>query len=148
MNRIKYILLFITCSTSFISAAQKTADWDQLTGLTYRWQFSAEYETWYEKPMFNSYMTGLEGKEVTVKGFIIPLDAPNNKFFVSMYPNSTCFFCNKAGKETVVQLHFVNQQTFDVDDVVILKGTFKINAIPFEMPFALENAKLVKKISQ
>lgn len=148
MKQFKTITLLFLILSSISVSAQKSADWDQLKGLTYRWQYSAEYETWYEKPMFNTYMQGLDGKEVTIKGYIIPLDAPNNKFFISFYPNSTCFFCNKAGKETVVQLHLVNQQSFNVDDVVIIKGTFKTNAIPFEMPFALENAKLVKVISE
>lgn len=141
----KYFIILLIAFVSSQSFGQQKLDWDLCLDIQYKWQYSIEYATWYEKPLFNNEIQKLDGKTVEVQGFIIPYDVVNNKYFISLYPNSSCFFCQQAGKETVIQLDLKNQETFEVDQVVTLKGRFKTEEKPFEMPYILKEAVVVKK---
>lgn len=141
MARSIYTFLFLLFSLS--SFAQKKVKWEDLTTINYKWEYSLEYETWYEKPLFNQSAKNYDGQTVLIKGFIIPYDAEGNKYFLSLYPNSTCFFCDQAGKETVMQLNLKNIEEFTVDQVVTMKGRLRLEKTPFEMPYILDDAVVV-----
>ena len=88
----------------------------------------------------------LNGKEVTVKGYIIPVEGYKNhqKFVFSTFPYNICFFCGGAGLETVMEI-YADEAVKYTSDPVVLKGKLELNASDFNrLIYALNGATLVK----
>lgn len=148
MNKlIKTILLastFIICTSS----TQITKiEWYTFTDIEYDYEFSAEHKSWYNKPIFNNLISRYNGKVVEVQGYVIPATTdPNSRdYYVSYNPNAACYFCNKAGKETVVKLNLKSDVKLNIDDFKTFKGTLELNDQPYQIPYTLNNAVAVDK---
>lgn len=138
-----FALSFFVCS-SFV--AQKSVEWASLEyGFVLDWQFDSEFGTWVKAPIFESSTKALEGKKITLKGYIIPANQFENKYYISKNPNASCFFCNKAGKGTVVYLNLKNNRTFEVDEFIKVQGTFGLSDSYKEMPYRLDNVVIIKE---
>jgi len=94
---------------------------------------SVEYENvpnrYFPQPVFNKDIKALEGKRVTLKGFIIPLDDAKKQvnFMLSMVPFSHCYFCGGAGPESVVEVKAVMSFEYTAKPVQV-SGILKLNA--------------------
>ena len=56
------------------------------------------------------------------------MDPDMGYYILSRYPMSACFFCGGSGPESVVELKFKSkEQSFEMDEVVTLKGRLKLN---------------------
>jgi hypothetical protein len=116
------------------------------------WQLLAttQYSTVFEngipmyKPRFSGKLEELEGEEVTIAGYIIPVNFEENTYALSANPFSSCFFCGGAGPETVIQLRFKNKQSkFLTDQFVMVKGRLVLNRNrPEDLFFILVNTEL------
>lgn len=99
-----------------------------------------------DQPKFSEQLILREGKEITLEGFIIPLEQEENqKYFVlSRFPYQSCFFCGAAGPETVVEVY--SERTFRItDERVRVEGKLKLNDDnPLHLFFILENSKVEK----
>lgn len=125
--------------------AQQAVSWEQLADVRYSYEYSESFKTWYSKPNFGESVKKLDGEEVVVKGYILPMDVEGEYFILSQFPYSSCFFCGGAGQESVIELRFKNRKrNFDMDEFVAFKGTLKLNDAVFEMSYLLEEAELVK----
>ncbi|WP_373519555.1 hypothetical protein [Pricia sp.] len=76
---------------------------------------------------FRKNMAELEGKEVTLNGYFLALDASESAYMLSKNPMASCFFCGNGGPETVVELRFSNPPKFKTDDVLSVAGTLLLN---------------------
>lgn len=89
----------------------------------------------------------LDGTEVTVKGYIIPLDGKKaqSHFMFSAYPYANCYFCGGAGPETIMETFTKKGEKVKYsENAITLKGTFRfISRDPNDIMFNLENAVLV-----
>jgi G3E family GTPase len=47
-------------------------------------------------PRFSSEITALNGKQIMIEGFSIPLEVEGKIFVLSAQPSNMCFFCNSA----------------------------------------------------
>jgi hypothetical protein len=99
-------------------------------------------------PIWNDTLKALENKSVILEGFYIPVDETGKSEIVvlSAYPFSQCFFCGKAGIESIVDvLPKEKLSSLKVDTKVKFKGTFKLNQKNYDyLIYILENAELVK----
>ena len=85
----------------------------------------------YYNPRFPPDLELLNGKEVIITGYAIPLDVEANTYALSKTPFANCFFCGKAGIETVLGLKFANKQSrFNVDQFIVVKGILRLNKQP------------------
>ncbi len=85
----------------------------------------------YYSPTFRQDLELLNGKEVIITGYVIPLDVGENTYALSKTPFANCFFCGKAGIETVLGLKFASKQSrFLVDQFIIVKGILRLNKHP------------------
>ena len=107
MHHLKTFRLFIvvvaTC-TSMLSFAQQTITWDQLTDVKFTKKFSAEFGIELLEAYFGPSVKALDGKEIIIKGYIIPLDPLGTQYVISRNPMASCFFCGGSGPETVAGL--------------------------------------------
>lgn len=92
----------------------------------------------------------VENKKISIVGYFLDVDPDGEWFILSKNPFATCFFCGKAGPETVLELlGFKNEKKkFKSDDMVEVTGTFNPVYDPEgKVSFVLENAsiKLINK---
>lgn len=99
----------------------------------------------YEKPIFGDAAKSLNGKTITLPGYIVPFETGNRSkhFMFTSLPLNACFFCGVGGPETVVEVFLKNEITY-TDQPMEIKGVLKINdKDPDKMIYILENAELL-----
>jgi hypothetical protein len=106
------------------------------------------YDIEYTKPEFSPELKMLDGKEITVKGFMFPLEAEEKQklFLFGPFPVS-CPFHYHAGPSLILQVNAdENPVQFDYDPVVIT-GTLEL--VPddpeYNTFYRLKNARKVNK---
>lgn len=98
-----------------------------------------------EKPEPGKVVQRLNSKQVSIKGYVIPLDIDGNTYMLSSKPNASCFFCGKAGMESVMELKLIEgHRKFEMDEVVTFKGTLLLNDDPYGLMYILEEAEAVE----
>lgn len=147
MKRLFFGLLFTTVSASV--SAQTLVSWDTFAQVTFHKQYSETFgfEVNVKPPEFAPKLAAYQGKEILVKGYVIPVDVELGMYMVSAYPFANCFFCGNAGPETVVEIFPASKlPRFNTDDIVTFKGILQINK-EGEMnavPYQLFQAKVVR----
>ena len=97
-------------------------------------------------PVFSEEVVSLDGQEITVKGYIIPVEGYKNhkEFILSAFPYNMCFFCGGAGPETVMEVESEVGVDFTAEQI-IMKGTLRLNDSDINMlMYRLENATLIE----
>lgn len=97
-------------------------------------------------PVFSDDIKALDGKEITIKGYIIPVEGykSHKEFVFSAFPYNMCFFCGGAGPETVMEVYASEPVKYSAKQVV-LKGTLELNDTDINrLMFAINDAVLVK----
>ena len=79
-------------------------------------------------PVFSKEVKEMAGKEVTIKGYIIPTDGykSQQEFVFSAFPYNMCFFCGGAGPETVMEVSTKDPIKYTTEPIY-LKGILKLN---------------------
>lgn len=116
--------------------------WRTLTDVEFKDVYVEELDAYYWKPTFGESVKQLEGKEVYITGYIIPVDYDEDFYVLSRYPFANCFFCGGAGPESVVDLRFKSKtRKYETDERLTFKGTFALNADDvYQMNYILEGA--------
>jgi hypothetical protein len=120
--------------------------WKTLARITYKKEYDEFLGFKIDKPVFSDQIKALNGKEVTVKGFIIPVEGykGHKEFILSAFPYSMCFFCGGAGPESVMEVSAIEPIEYSAESVVI-KGKLKLNSDDVnKLMYSLYEAKLVK----
>ena len=138
----RFLLLFVFALSSMTVCAQKLVSWNSFAQVTFHREYSETFgfEVNVKPPEFSKELMALNGKQITVKGYVIPVDIELGMYMVSANPFANCFFCGNAGPETVVEL-FPNGKfpRFSTDQVVTFKGILQINtqgemnAVPYQL---------------
>lgn len=120
--------------------------WKTLTKITYVKEYDEFLGFKIDKPVFSEEIKALNGKEVTVKGFIIPVEGykGHTEFIFSAYPYSMCFFCGGAGPESVMEVQAIEAINYTAESIV-LKGKLHLNSEDVnKLMFSLSDARMVK----
>ena len=120
--------------------------WKTLTKITYVKEYDEFLGFKIDRPVFSEEIKALDGKEVTVKGFIIPVEGykGHKEFILSAFPYSMCFFCGGAGPESVMEVQAVDAINY-VAESIVLKGKLHLNSEDVnKLMFSLSEARLVK----
>lgn len=150
---LKYILFTIAFALSLsTTVAQEDTNplpvektWKTLAKITYKKEYDEMLGFKIDKPVFSDKVKALEGKEITVKGYIIPVEGykSHKEFILSAFPYNMCFFCGGAGPETVMEVEAVDPVPFQAESIV-MKGRLVLNAEDVNrLMFFLEDAVLV-----
>ena len=142
-----FLLLLFTIAIN-VSAQDSKENWNTLGMVTIATEYDQALGMEVEKPTVSIIAQQLDGKEVTLSGFIIPLSGTlaQSHFMLSRYPQSMCFFCGKAGPETAAQVFTKGKEkvTF-TEDKVTVKGILRINATDMNnLLYTLDQAELIK----
>jgi len=128
-------LIFRGCSMFLFSFGlilapiQSQNMWPVLSKVTYKKEYDELLGIKVDKPLFSKEVKALEGQRIQLKGYIIPTDGfkSHTEFVFSAFPYSSCFFCGKAGPETVVEVKALKAIPYTSEPITI-EGRLKLNA--------------------
>jgi hypothetical protein len=121
------LILLLAATTSNLSA-QRMLNWPDLADVTFSEKFSNSFGIKYYQANFGDDLKAMEGEEVMIMGYLIPLDALGETYALSKNPYSACFFCGAAGPETVVELRIKAEfiQRYQTDERRAFKGRLQL----------------------
>ncbi len=116
----------------------------------YRIEYDKTDKVWVDfgKPIFGKEAQSLNGKSVTIPGFLVPFEGglKSTHFMFTSLPLNACFFCGVGGPETVIEV-FSSSPVRYTDKPVELKGRLMLNnRNPNQMVYILEKAELLGEI--
>ena len=137
------ILVFVFTLMSFSVMAQTSAEnWKTLSGLEYE-KTKDEYGEIFV-PKFGPTIKALEGKEITLSGYIIPFEGmfEPDHLIVSSVPVASCFFCGGAGPESVAEIYLDEPVKYTAKKVTFT-GKLTLNDSDVDqLMYILKEAKL------
>ncbi len=110
--------------------------------------FKVKYGNWQVnfQPQYTPQIKALDGKKITIKGFLIPLQEQkkHSYFLLSAYPFDQCFYCGKAGPETVIEVT-VKKPIKTTDKMIRIVGTLQLNyQNPEHLFYIIDDGELVE----
>lgn len=134
-------------TVSYADTTTRNISWKQLSDVIFdrKWDEKLQMPMLY--PSFSRNIKALNGKNIVISGYVIPLDVKDGMYVLSANPNNSCFFCGGAGPETIMALKFKSgKPSFQTDDFVKLKGRLRLNEKNiYELYYNLDDAVLVGK---
>jgi hypothetical protein len=96
-------------------------------------------------PVFNDTLLALNGKQVILEGFYIPVEETKDEKIVilSAFPFAQCFFCGKAGIESIVDILTKDKlPNLKTDTKIRFSGRLRLNRDDFDyLIYILDDAK-------
>ena len=134
-----------------VANAQPEGVWETLLELKYDFKFDERIDDIVYIPLFTPKIRALNGKEIEVKGFILPHDitkmakTADNKgdmFIFSAFPAATCFYCGGAGPESIMEV-FPKKPIAYSKQMVTIKGRLELNEKDYlRATYILRDARL------
>jgi hypothetical protein len=123
--------------------------WEILAMVDFNETFNEEVQAYIPYPDFHPPVRALEGREVIVRGFVIPLEETGDEtiLVLSANPFSSCFFCGGAGPESVMDIKLKpdEKSKFKTDQRVAFRGKLKLNDSDlYYLNYILEDAEMVR----
>ena len=96
-------------------------------------------------PKVNATLKMLQGKKVILTGFIVPID--NTSYALSKTVFANCFFCGKAGPETITGIKFRGKTPkLKTDTYATIEGIFRYNESDVDdWIYHLDDAVIISK---
>lgn len=102
----------------------------------------------YEKPVFSEAAKSLNGKTVSLPGYMVPFESgfKSNHFMLSSLPLNACFFCGVGGPETVIEVYLKSEVTY-TEKPIEVRGILELNADdPDKMIYLLKDAEITGEV--
>lgn len=137
----RYLLIILVLIAS-VTKAQAVLDWSDLSeGIVFKTALTNTMLPEFRKATFVPDLKILDGKEVSITGYFLLIDTKQAVYLLSKNPMASCFFCGNGGLETVIDLSFEKKPSFEMDDLIIVKGIFRLNGDdPNKSYYRIENA--------
>lgn len=117
---------FVLLSFSFGSLPKLT--WKTMENIKFEKKYYKEIDGEMLAPVFTDEIKKLDGKEVQVEGYVVPVDEKGRYCALSANPYASCFFCGKAGPASVMTIKFKKKnKSYKTDDYIIFKGKLQLN---------------------
>ena len=137
-SKLLVIILFLIChSASAQTNATHLSDhkplmnpiWEVIDKLMYK--VSKENGKTIYTPHFPAELQRLDGKEVTLKGYMVPIKPgrSHHVFLLSVLPIYQCMFCGQNGIPPMVEINMVNEKkVIFTEQVITIRGKIYLNA--------------------
>ncbi|MCB0561992.1 MAG: hypothetical protein H6573_07280 [Lewinellaceae bacterium] len=122
--------------------------WKTLSKITFKKEYNEMMGFKVDVPVFSEEVKALEGKEVAIRGYIIPVEGykGHKEFIFSAYPYNMCFFCGGAGPETVMEV-FADESIEYTAEPITIRGKLELNADDINrLIYAMKGAEKVKDV--
>ncbi|MEM1321417.1 MAG: DUF3299 domain-containing protein [Bacteroidota bacterium] len=106
----------------------QVVDWSVLINIDYELKYYKEVEMELYAPVFTEAVKALDGKEVRIKGYIIPIDDKGELLALSANPYASCFFCGQASPASVISVYLKNKgERYKLDELKEFRGVLNLN---------------------
>jgi len=142
----RFTLLFFAMIFTLCSFSQNVITWELLKNVEFDEVWSEEFQAYYMVPKFSNAVKAMDGKEVQIRGFIIPVDIVQDYYVLSANPYSSCFFCGQAGPESVMEIEMIKKyEGLRMDQVITFKGRLKLNVDDiYQLNYILQDAEILE----
>ncbi len=107
--------------------------WLMFAEITKERKYFEEAGSYYRIPVFTPELHDLSGEEVILQGYYLPYSKIDTMIIISRYPNASCFFCGRAGIESVAMVEVErNGPRYRTDQRLAVKGKLKLNSTDLE----------------
>lgn len=149
------IVICILYAVSFSATAQKAPSkyngfpslvWPKLYDI--RFEKTKDTLGEYDKPIFNQATKALNGKVVSLPGYMVPFDngTKGKRFILTSLPLNACFFCGVGGPESVVEVYLKETITY-TEKPIEIKGVLRLNdKDPDKMMYVIEQAEFLGEV--
>jgi len=142
------IILISMCFGFSVQGIPQTIGWKDLHDVKFKKKFNKRENLLFLYPEFGERVKALEGKEIQIRGYMIPVNPAENVFVLSANPMAACFFCGGSGPESIIQLKLKQPRRFATDEIWTVKGTLKLNADNLEeLNYVLLNTETIRKFN-
>ena len=141
----KNILVLFTLTLSVAVSAQFTnssKNWETMADVKYE-KSQDEYGEIYV-PKFGDDVRKMNGKTVSLKGFIIPFEGmfEPKHIIISSLPIAACFFCGGSGPETVAEAYLKEEVKYTAKPVTVI-GRLELNDTDYDqLMYILKDAEV------
>lgn len=141
-------IILLLCCNFPAAKGQNTGKeiWKTLSHLQFEFKWNENLGMKVNQAVFSKEILALNGKEVTVWGYLLPEKGykHHKEFIISSLPYNLCYFCGKAGPETVMEVSSLDAVKYS-QKPILLKGKLMLNVLdPMALPYILIDAKVVK----
>lgn len=146
-----YMVILFTFSLALINNVdgQSKDVWSTLAMVTFENSYDPDFMMEIKIPKVSRAVEKLDSKEIELEGYIIPLtgQVEQSHFMLSKFPQSTCFFCGKAGPESAMQVFMKDNTKIRITErKVRVKGVLIVNPKDItSLLYTLENAEITEK---
>ena len=121
-------------------------DWEQLINIDYQLKYFSQVDMEIYAPIFPDNIKVLDGKEVIIKGFVLPIDQELEILALSANPYASCFFCGQASPASVISMYLKDEKKrYKMDDFKKFSGYLHLNADdPEQFYYILKEAEELK----
>ena len=137
--------LLLVLSLLLADLKQEPNSWKLLSKVEIERRYDETFNFEVEFPIFSDEVKALDGKPITMEGWMIPLDELRGKnyFVLSALPFANCFFCGGAGPETVMEVFSKKEISF-TEKKIKVRGKLSINPDdPMRLMYILNDAELI-----
>lgn len=113
---------------NFENTAPGKIHWDTLKDVTFEVRYNKQYQLDIKYPVFGSGVQKLKGKDLYITGYMIPLNPGAGLYAISKNNYASCFFCGRAGPESIISLKFkTTPRRYKTDEYLTVKGRMELN---------------------
>ncbi|RYU93327.1 DUF3299 domain-containing protein [Emticicia agri] len=142
------ILLICSCVCFSWQVSPQKITWKELQGVRFTKRFNKKENMFFLYPSFSEKVKALEGREVEIRGYMIPVNPTENIYVLSAYPMAACFFCGGSGPESIIQLKMKKSGKYKTDEIWVVRGTLNLNADNIEeLNYILQDTEPIKKVN-
>ena len=142
MKKLGFVFYFLFSVGAFAQFTNSSDNWDTMADVKYE-KSQDEYGEIYV-PKFGNEVRKMEGKMVSLKGFIIPFEGmfEPKHIIISSLPIAACFFCGGSGPETVAEAYLEEEVKYTSKPVTVT-GKLVLNDTDYDqLMYILKDAKV------
>jgi hypothetical protein len=133
-------------SLAFSQAPAQRVAWETLANITWDRKYNQKYQQHFQYPKFAGPVQALDGREVIIKGYVLPIEVGGDYIVLSRFPYESCFFCGGAGPESVMEVHIKNPKLIN-KKTATFKGKLRLNATDVDaLVYILEDCELMPDV--
>lgn len=144
------IIMLMVCSYFCLSwqVSPQKITWKDLQDVRFRKKFNKQEGMFFLYPQFGEKVKALEGKEVEIRGYMIPVNPNENIYVLSANPMAACFFCGGSGPESIIQLKLKTPKRMATDEIWAVRGILRLNSDNIdELNYILAATELIRKFN-
>jgi hypothetical protein len=143
----KFLLVFAFFLFASVATFGQELTWKILADVSWERKYNKEYDEHINYSKFGNIVKPFDKKEVTIKGYLLPVEVEGDYIVISAFPYQSCFFCGGAGVESVMEVYLKKKKTVKAMQIRV-KGKLELNATDVNhLVYLLKDAEIVEEIN-